>query len=290
MFDVPIGLAVGAGMVASVNPCGFAMLPAYVGFFVGTDTETSTVSRVRRALVVSSAMTAGFITVFGTVGLLVQTVASTIDQNLSKVTVVIGLLLVMLGVYLLTGRELRFNGPKIQKGGRERTFVSMYLFGVSYATASLSCTLGPFLVALTPTFRDSGVVSGMAAFVSYGVGMGMVITFVTVAVAFAQQTLVTRLRKIGPLVNRIAGAMLVLAGAYVAWYGYWEINGDFKPDPVVDRASSIQSWLTDQVGSIPKWFLAAVVGSIVVTFMAFQRFRKDSKFTTQDDSKEVSVP
>ncbi len=277
-------------MVASVNPCGFAMLPAYVGFFVGTDTESSRSSRVRRALVVSGAMTAGFITVFGTVGLLVQTVASSIDQHLSKVTVVIGVLLVVLGIYLLSGRELRFNGPKIQKGGRERTMVSMYLFGVSYATASLSCTLGPFLVALTPTFRDSGVVSGMAAFVSYGLGMGMVITIVTVAVAFAQQTFVTRLRRVGPLVNRIAGAMLVLAGAYVSWYGYWEINGDFRPDPVVDRASKIQTWLTDQVGSIPKWPLALSVAAIVIVMVVRQRVRKVVASGKPDDSERVSVP
>ena len=204
MVDVPISLAVGAGMVASVNPCGFAMLPAYVGFFVGTDSESTTVHRVRRALVVSLAMTAGFITVFGAVGLLVQTVASGIDDHLSKVTVVIGILLVLLGVYLFTGRQLNFNGPKIQKGGRERTLVSMYLFGVSYATASLSCTLGPFLVALTPTFRNAGLISGMAAFVSYGVGMGMVITVVTVAVACTQQAFVARIRRIGPIMNRVA--------------------------------------------------------------------------------------
>lgn len=266
------------------------MLPAYVGFFVGTDTEVATASRVRRALVVSAAMTAGFVTVFGAVGLLVQTLASSIDDHLSKVTVVIGVVLVLLGIYLLSGRELRFNGPKIQKGGRERTFMSMYLFGVSYATASLSCTLGPFLVALTPTFRNSGVVSGMAAFVSYGVGMGMVITVVTVAVAFAQQTFVTRLRRFGARVNRIAGALLVLAGAYVAWYGYWEINGDFQPDPVVDRATDIQSWLTNQVGAIPKWFLAFVVGGIVLTVSVRQGVKKVRESGKRDESERVSVP
>ena len=32
---IPLGYAFGAGMVSSVNPCGFAMLPAYLGLFVG---------------------------------------------------------------------------------------------------------------------------------------------------------------------------------------------------------------------------------------------------------------
>mgnify|MGYP001611737333 FL=1 len=32
---LPLGYAFGAGMVSTVNPCGFAMLPAYLGLFLG---------------------------------------------------------------------------------------------------------------------------------------------------------------------------------------------------------------------------------------------------------------
>ena len=32
---LPFGFAFGAGMVATVNPCGFVMLPAYLGMYVG---------------------------------------------------------------------------------------------------------------------------------------------------------------------------------------------------------------------------------------------------------------
>ena len=250
----PSRLAVGAGMVATVNPCGFAMLPAYLGFFVGTDDTDARGrgDRLARALFVSAAMTAGFVTVFGVVGLLVQTVAQGIDQHLSKVTLVVGLVLVGLGAWLLSGRELRISAPRVERGGRDRRFVSMYLFGISYATASLSCTLGPFLVALTPTFRSSGTIAGMAAFVSYALGMGMVVGAVTVAVAGAQGTFVARLRRAGPLVSRVSGALLVLAGVYVSWYGWWELRGDFGADPVVDRAQSVRVWLVERVESLPR--------------------------------------
>lgn len=33
---IPLGYAFGAGMVSTVNPCGFAMLPAYPGSFLGS--------------------------------------------------------------------------------------------------------------------------------------------------------------------------------------------------------------------------------------------------------------
>ncbi|MBI2866370.1 MAG: hypothetical protein HYX99_03300 [Chloroflexi bacterium] len=35
---LPLGYAVTAGMVASVNPCGFFMLPSYLSFFLGSET------------------------------------------------------------------------------------------------------------------------------------------------------------------------------------------------------------------------------------------------------------
>lgn len=32
---LPMGYAFGAGMVSTVNPCGFAMLPAYLSLYMG---------------------------------------------------------------------------------------------------------------------------------------------------------------------------------------------------------------------------------------------------------------
>ena len=37
MIDAPLALAFASGMVATVNPCGFAMLPAYLGYFLGLE-------------------------------------------------------------------------------------------------------------------------------------------------------------------------------------------------------------------------------------------------------------
>jgi len=45
-----------------------------------------------------------------------------------------------------------------------------------------------------------------------------------------------------PYVTRIGGALLVLVGAYVAWYGLYELRvfaGGDADDPVVTAASHI---------------------------------------------------
>ena len=265
MFDVPFAFAFGAGMVATVNPCGFAMLPAYLGFFVGTETAPrGFTGQLRRSLTVSIVMTAGFVVVFGVVGLLVQTVASSIDDHLSKVTVGIGIVLVLLGLWLLTGHQIRGLGVRLDRGGRDRSLLSMFVYGISYAVASLSCTLGPFLVALTPTFRGSGAAAGITAYFAYALGMGTIVTLVTVMVGLAEQSVVDRVRRAAPWVNRIAGALLVLAGIYVTRYGLWQLDGSFGADPIIDGASRIQSWLAERVDALPKVLLALVAAGLVM--------------------------
>ena len=139
------------------------------------------------------------------------------------------------------------NIPKLQRGGADGTVVSMYLFGVSYAVASLSCTIGPFLAATSTTFNNEGYVSGVAVFVMYGLGMGVVVSVLTLAVALAKDGLVAKFRSMLPRMNRIAGVLMVIAGAYVAYYGYYEVRllvwGQNVDDPIVDGAIGIQEWL-----------------------------------------------
>ena len=70
MLEGPFALAFGAGMVATINPCGFAMLPAYLSYFLGSEDRdhagrSASDPGLGRAAVVGLSVTAGFIVVFG---------------------------------------------------------------------------------------------------------------------------------------------------------------------------------------------------------------------------------
>lgn len=68
----PLGIAYLTGMLATVNPCGFAMLPAFLAFYVGTGTDTGRSARPLLAgLRAGVAVSAGFAIVFTLTGLLV---------------------------------------------------------------------------------------------------------------------------------------------------------------------------------------------------------------------------
>jgi cytochrome c biogenesis protein CcdA len=251
VLDGPFALALAAGMAATVNPCGFALLPAYLAAFLGDGgDEVRGLRAVPRAFAVSAAVTTGFVAVFATFGLIVTPLALSIEQYLPWATIVIGVALVGLGVSLARGKELQAHLPKLNKGGRDGTLPSMFLYGVSYAVASLSCTIGPFLAVTSTTFRSANLVSGVGVFVAYALGMGLVVTALTVAVALAKAGLVGRLRQAMPYVSRASGYLLVMAGAYVAWYGWFEVrtlDGGDGRDPIIDRALDLQLWLQDAV-------------------------------------------
>jgi cytochrome c biogenesis protein CcdA len=281
-------LALAAGLLAAINPCGFALLPAYLSLLVVGDGEGGRRAAVRRALASTAAMTAGFVTVFGGFGLLVVPLALSVERYLPWATVVIGVLLLGVGGWLLAGRELTVVAPKMRAGKPRASLGWAVLYGVSYAVASLSCTIGPFLAVATSAFRSSGVLVGLGAFVVYAFGMGLVVGVVALAVALARGGVALKMRRLLPVVSRVSGALLVVAGAYVTYYGWYEIRlfaGSVAGrDPVIDAAITIQGALTRWIdGTSPGWFLlaAAVLLTIGVAVprrgAAGRRRRRESR-------------
>ena len=253
-----LGFAFAAGLVAALNPCGFAMLPAYLTLVVlGDSADGASRGRgvaVLRALAATALMTVGFLAVFGAFGLLIAPVAASVQLYAPAITVVVGVALVGLGVWLATGHELRVFLPKMGSGAPGRRLGSMVLYGVAYAVASLSCTIAPFLAVTGQTFRADDMVAGMAAYAAYAGGMGLLVGVLAVAVALAQDVVTGGLRRLLPQINRISGWLLVVVGGYVAYYGVYEwrfyhLDGS-ATDPIVDGAGRIQGWLVSVVEAI----------------------------------------
>ncbi len=223
---LPLGYAFGAGMVATVNPCGFAMLPAYLGLYLGRGEErfaqTSATRRFAQALVVAAAVSAGFVVLFGVAGLVIAAGGYFVVGAFPWIGLSVGVLLVALGLWLLTGRTLytgfserlaaRLGNPG-QKGMR-----GFFVFGIAYGTASLSCTLPIFLSVVGSALAVQGFLSAVTQFVSYALGMGLVIVVLTLALALFKRTMVVALRKTLPYFQPLNAVLLLLAGVYIVYY------------------------------------------------------------------------
>lgn len=249
-----LALAVAAGMLAAVNPCGFALLPAYLSVLVIGDDSPGTARAVGRALALTAWMTVGFIAVFGVFGLVVSPVASQVQQYLPWFTVTFGVLVAAAGLWLVSGRTLPTWRPGGSRGWAvTRSAPAMVGFGASYATASLTCSIAPFLALVVTSFRAGSTGEGVLLYVAYAVGMGLLVGVAAVAVALAHRGLVTRLRRTGRWVPRAGGVLLLVVGAYVAWYGAWELRvlgGGDPADPVIEAAARIQRTLADWVRTL----------------------------------------
>jgi cytochrome c-type biogenesis protein len=277
MDGVPIGLALAAGTMAVVNPCGFALLPAYAGLLVLGDEPPRRGVAVGRALGFAAAMTIGFVAVFGVFGLVLAPVAGAIQERLPWFTVVFGLVLAALGGWLVAGRSLPAPRIATRSGSLTRSFGSMTLFGVAYALASLGCTIGPFLVTVVATFRSGSTSGGVAVFAAYALGMGLVVAAVSLSVAVARGSVVSALRRAGRLVSRLGGLLLLLAGGYVAYYGWYEIRvlrGASVDDPVIAAGATIQRWLAsglDWIGVVGAAIGVAALLGIAIAVRSSRR-------------------
>jgi cytochrome c-type biogenesis protein len=277
-----LAFALGAGMLATVNPCGFAMLPGYLALVVAAD---GSAARVGRALAASGLMTAGFVAVFGLFGLLSAPLAGTVQQYLPVVTVVVGMAMVVVGVLLLTGRRLALL-PQPGRGAPTTRITSMLGYGVAFAVASLSCSIGPFLAAAGIALREGRVGTGLATFVAYALGMGLVVAVLALTAALAGNAVATGLRRVLPYVTRAGGALLVLAGGYVAYYGYYELrlfHGDGDAvDPVVRAAGAVQTTLVRWLDSTGPAVLVGVLVVLVTGGGLLARRRARARSTSTD--------
>jgi len=272
-----VALALATGLVAAVNPCGFALLPAYLSFLV-LDQTAGRRQAVGRALSATVAMTAGFVAVFGLFGLAVAPVAGSIGRHLPWVTIVIGFVLVGLGGWLLAGRQIPSPTPRLRGPAVTGSAWSMVLFGASYAVASLGCTIGPFLAVVVTSFAAGDWLTGVALFLTYAAGMGLVVGAAALTIAVARTTLVSRLRRAAPVVGRAAGGLLVLAGAYVAYYGWYEIRvfrGDASTDPVIEAVGAVQGAVSGWLDRIGVFAVAIVFAALLGTAALLAAARRD---------------
>jgi len=277
VIEAPLAIAFGAGMLATVNPCGFAMLPAYLGYFLGLDRKDADVrASVGRSLAVGLSVSGGFLVVFSVAGLAIYHLSAQIDRWTPWATIVIGVGLVALGVAMLRGYEPVIPLPKLNRGGRERTGQSMFVFGISYAIASISCALPVFTSAVAGTFRRENLASSLAVFVAYSLGMTLVLLVLTVSLGMARQSMVRWLRRSLPYVSRVSGLLLIVAGGYLTHYGWYEMQvredgGGRSPavDTVTGWSDSIARWVSDvgptRLGLLLSLALAAILTAAFAT-------------------------
>ena len=224
MLNIPIYFAFTAGIIAAFNPCGMAMFPAYVGYQVGSISGTDGVIKlVIRGLTRGVAVTLGFVTVFGSLGLILAIGGKFIAPFLPFLGLGVGIGITLVALWMLyQKRTFALPGLSGFEVGSLTDVPSTFLFGIAYALASVSCALPIFLAAIgivvgsgltVGTFLD--VVLGS---LSYSLGMGLVMTGVTMSALFFENSLSRIISRATIYVDILGKIAMLGAGVYLLWY------------------------------------------------------------------------
>ena len=259
------------GVLAAVNPCGFVLLPTYLIFFLGTREEPNlkTGGRLRRALVVSSGISLGFLAIFFVIGVISRLFTQWIELNAKYASLAIGIVLVIGGARMLAGWTPKFAVPQIG-GVQTKTFRATVIYGVAYAVASIGCTIGFLTTAVFGSIALHGFISGVLSILLYGLGMAMLVTALTVSLAFAKTGILTIVRNQLHLIQRLGAIFVTLTGIYLVFYWYAAIS-ETRSASFVTR---IERWQTkvasflQQQGAIR---LAIVLTLIVIVAIVVSR-------------------
>ena len=275
MISVDLAFPLAAGLIAAFNPCGFAMLPAYLSYFLGLESDKSDEREVGilNGLKVSLTLSLGFVFVFAIIGILTNTIISeaSIEKQAGYITLGIGIILVLVGVAMVAGYHPVLNVPRIHMGTSNRQLPSIFLFGISYAFVSIGCSAPIFFLTVGGSFSRDGIINGSAVFISYALGMSIIITVLTVGISIARSSITEKYKSIMKYLNPISGIFLSISGFFLSAYGWWEIQvsrGNYGTNPLVDlslRGSGrLSNWVNDVGGGrFAMACLMIVVGILV---------------------------
>ena len=258
------------GILAAVNPCGFVLLPAYLLYFLGIDSANPAAQRapIRRALLVSAAVSSGFMLVFLIIGTISRLFTQWIELNAKYAGLLIGIALVVMGLAMLAGWKPSFITPTIG-GERDRSLRAMFIFGIAYAVASIGCTIGFLTTAIFGSIGLHGFASGVLSIVLYGVGMGLLVSTLTVTLAVAQGGLLRVLRNGLRYMDKLAAGFIVLTGMYLTWYWYVAVTERASAGNVTQNVEGWQSSVATFLQRQGSWrlglvFLVVIGGAILV--------------------------
>lgn len=226
---LPFLFAFLAGMVASVNPCGFVMLPSYISYHLGNEEEgfyeRSFAERAGRGLLLGAAATGGFVAVAAAVGLVVAAGGQWLTSTFRYFGALLGAVLLGLGLWLLSGRgKLALLAASRVHVSPRRNLGNVVAFGAAYSISSLSCTLPIFLAVVGIGLGTQGLGAAFGQFMGYALGMGSVLIAVTVGAALFRGAVARWLRGSMLAISRASAMFLAGAGGYLLYY--WIVFAD----------------------------------------------------------------
>jgi len=277
------------GAVATVNPCGFALLPAWFARGMAAHADRPAAERLMRSVLSGGAVSLGFVTIFAIAGVIFASGASWLGPALPWIGIALGLGLALVGAGWVTG--IRLPGlPFVAACRSVNTRYGAFGFGLSYGLVSISCTLPIFMsvAGLSFLLEDTPSPIGLVSFLA---GAASVLTLVSVGGTVSGSGLARLMQGQTNVLRKFAGVLTLLAGLYIVLYwGRLFFDSPLWADAVANTiggyGSSARMFVSSKFGIAVLLFGAlTAIGVALVLFRLGKEQNSTSEMLTNNSSK-----
>ena len=241
--SVGVLVAFSAGLFSFLSPCVLPLFPSYVSFITGMSVSDLTAdlsgAARRRVMLHALAFVLGFSLVFVALGASFSAAGQFLLDYRNLIRQVGGALIVLFGLYIAGVFKLAAMGRTMQFQLREKPagYLGSLLVGITFAIGWTPC-VGPILGAILSLAGTSETVQrGIGLLIAYSAGLG--VPFLLSAVALgAFLKFFKRYRPLIPVMERVAGVILVVVGVLVFTNYYVVLNSwaiSLTPDWLLRR-------------------------------------------------------
>ena len=216
-----LSLAFTSGVLIFFTPCGVALLPAYVTYIIGGEEaqKMSTRQKAWAGFKVGLVVSAGIVTVFVLAGAVVAAFGNVLAPYAKGIAITVGALLVVLGILMLLGKSISVSIPHSLKADKKTTG-RFFLFGVGYALGGIGCTLPAFLFIVFSGLSSGSWQAALLIFLAFSAGTVLLMLGVTTISAVSAQLVSRWISHYMRIINRVAGAVIVVAGLYLILFQF----------------------------------------------------------------------
>lgn len=238
--SVSFAVAFFAGVLSFLSPCVLPLVPSYLGFITGMTLDDLGAGTRRRSTLLHALL---FVSGFSMIFLLLGASATLFGQVMIRyqdwIARIGGILIVIFGLHLLgiLRLNLLMREHRVHLSERPAGYLGAVVTGVAFGAGWTPC-IGPVLGAvLTYASARATMTGGMLLLGAYALGLAVPFLIAALATgAFLDAS--RKMRRLVPTLEKLSGAVLILAGVLLASGTFTRLSGFFArltPDFLLDR-------------------------------------------------------
>jgi len=195
------------GVVTFISPCLLPMLPIYVSYLAGQNTDR------KKTLINTLGFVLGFTIMFVLLGAFAASLGNFFKIYSNALNILLGAIIILFGVNIIKP-FIKFSGH-IKYNSKNFGFLSSVIFGIVFSLGWTPC-VGAFLgTSLMLAAANGNSLKGVLMLLCYALGLGL--PFVISALLIDRlKTTFDFIKKHFRIINAISGGFLILIGVLMA--------------------------------------------------------------------------